>query len=99
MQQTFLIGSALVALAVLALVAAGVVTGQPVDPLTLARATSGFALIALGAVWVLWRRMEAALVAHKRALSDLGAREFWGLGVPKQGEREETLVNLVATKA
>src|SRR6185436_8475995 len=75
MQQTFLIGSALVALAVLALVAAGVVTGQPVDPLTLARATSGFALIALGAVWVLWRRMEAALVAHKRALSDLGARE------------------------
>lgn len=31
--------------------------------------------------------------------SDLGAREWWGFGVPKQGEREETLVNLVATKA
>src|SRR5205814_4508070 len=31
--------------------------------------------------------------------SDLGAREFWGLGVPGQGEREETLVNLVAVKA
>lgn len=31
--------------------------------------------------------------------SDLGAREWWGFGVPKQGRREETLVNLVATKA
>lgn len=31
--------------------------------------------------------------------SDLGAREFWGLGVPRQGEREETLINLVAVKA
>jgi hypothetical protein len=31
--------------------------------------------------------------------SDLGAREWWGFGVPKQGQREETLVNLVATKA
>jgi SAM-dependent methyltransferase len=31
--------------------------------------------------------------------SDLGAREFWGFGVPKQGEREETLINLVATKS
>jgi SAM-dependent methyltransferase len=30
--------------------------------------------------------------------SDLGAREWWGFGVPEQGEREETLVNLVATK-
>ena len=30
---------------------------------------------------------------------DLGAREWWGFGVPKQGQREETLVNLVATKA
>ena len=30
--------------------------------------------------------------------SDLGAREWWGFGVPKQGQREETLVNLVATK-
>lgn len=30
--------------------------------------------------------------------SDLGAREWWGFGVPKPGEREETLVNLVATK-
>ena len=30
--------------------------------------------------------------------SDLGAREFWGFGVPKPGEREETLINLVATK-
>ena len=31
--------------------------------------------------------------------SDLGALEFWGFRVPKQGEREETLINLVATKA
>lgn len=31
--------------------------------------------------------------------SDLGAVEFWGFGVPKQGEREETLINLVATRA
>ncbi len=31
--------------------------------------------------------------------SDLGAREWWGFGVPKEGEREETLVNLVASKA
>lgn len=31
--------------------------------------------------------------------SDLGAREFWGFGVPERGEREETLVNLVATKS
>jgi ubiquinone/menaquinone biosynthesis C-methylase UbiE len=31
--------------------------------------------------------------------SDLGALEFWGLRVPEQGEREETLINLVATKA
>ena len=31
--------------------------------------------------------------------SDLGAVEFWGFGVPAQGEREETLVNLVATRA
>jgi hypothetical protein len=31
--------------------------------------------------------------------SDLGAREFWGFGVPEPGKREETLVNLVATKA
>jgi ubiquinone/menaquinone biosynthesis C-methylase UbiE len=31
--------------------------------------------------------------------SDLGAAEFWGFGVPRQGEREETLINLVATKA
>jgi SAM-dependent methyltransferase len=31
--------------------------------------------------------------------SDLGAAEFWGFGVPKQGEREETLINLVATKS
>jgi ubiquinone/menaquinone biosynthesis C-methylase UbiE len=30
--------------------------------------------------------------------SDLGALEFWGFGVPRQGEREETLINLVATK-
>lgn len=30
--------------------------------------------------------------------SDLGAREFWGFGVPKQGEREETLINLVAMR-
>jgi ubiquinone/menaquinone biosynthesis C-methylase UbiE len=30
--------------------------------------------------------------------SDLGALEFFGLPVPKQGEREETLVNLVARK-
>lgn len=30
--------------------------------------------------------------------ADLGAREFWGFGVPPQGKREETLVNLVATK-
>ena len=30
--------------------------------------------------------------------SDLGAVEFWGFGVPKPGEREETLVNLVAVK-
>lgn len=30
--------------------------------------------------------------------ADLGAREFWGLGVPPHGRREETLVNLVATK-
>jgi SAM-dependent methyltransferase len=30
--------------------------------------------------------------------SDLGAREFWGFGVPRQGEREETLGNLVATR-
>ena len=30
--------------------------------------------------------------------SDLGAREFWGFGVPPQGEREETLVNLAAVK-
>jgi ubiquinone/menaquinone biosynthesis C-methylase UbiE len=29
---------------------------------------------------------------------DLGAREFWGFGVPPQDKREETLVNLVATK-
>jgi hypothetical protein len=26
------------------------------------------------------------------------SREFWGFGVPPQGKREETLVNLVATK-
>ena len=31
--------------------------------------------------------------------SDLGAAEFWGFGVPRPGEREETLINLVATKA
>jgi ubiquinone/menaquinone biosynthesis C-methylase UbiE len=31
--------------------------------------------------------------------SDLGAVEFLGFGVPRQGEREETLINLVATKA
>jgi SAM-dependent methyltransferase len=31
--------------------------------------------------------------------SDLGAREWWGFGVPRRGEREETLINLVATKA
>jgi len=30
--------------------------------------------------------------------SDLGALEFWGFGVPKPGEREETLINLVAVK-
>jgi ubiquinone/menaquinone biosynthesis C-methylase UbiE len=30
--------------------------------------------------------------------ADLGAREFFRLGVPPQGKREETLVNLVATK-
>ena len=30
--------------------------------------------------------------------SDLGAREWWGFGVPPPGEREETLINLVATK-
>ena len=30
--------------------------------------------------------------------SDLGALEFWGFRVPKQGERKETLVNLVATR-
>ena len=30
--------------------------------------------------------------------SDLGAFEFFGLPVPKSGYREETLVNLVATK-
>lgn len=30
--------------------------------------------------------------------ADLGAREFFGLGVPQPGKREETLVNLVATK-
>jgi len=30
--------------------------------------------------------------------SDLGALEFWGFPVPKPGQREETLVNLVATK-
>jgi len=29
---------------------------------------------------------------------DLGAREWWGFGVPGQSEREETLINLVATK-
>ncbi len=38
-------------------------------------ATGGLALIALGAVWLLWRRMGADLVAHTRALADLGARE------------------------
>ena len=31
--------------------------------------------------------------------SDLGAAEFWGFGVPRPGEREETLINLVATKS
>jgi len=31
--------------------------------------------------------------------SDLGAVEFWGFGVPRPGEREETLVNLVAIRA
>ena len=30
--------------------------------------------------------------------ADLGAREFWGFGVPPRGRREETLVNLVAGK-
>lgn len=30
--------------------------------------------------------------------SDLGAREWWGFGVPKPGEREETLINLAALK-
>jgi SAM-dependent methyltransferase len=30
--------------------------------------------------------------------SDLGAAEFWGFGVPRPGEREETLINLVATR-
>lgn len=30
--------------------------------------------------------------------SDLGALEFFGLPVPRQGSREETLINLVATK-
>lgn len=30
--------------------------------------------------------------------ADLGAREFFGFGVPPRGKREETLVNLVATK-
>ena len=31
--------------------------------------------------------------------SDLGAAEWWGFGVPKPGEREETLINLVASRA
>ena len=31
--------------------------------------------------------------------SDLGAVEFWGFGVPRPGEREETLINLVASRA
>jgi len=30
--------------------------------------------------------------------ADLGAVEFFGFGVPAPGQREETLVNLVATK-
>ena len=30
--------------------------------------------------------------------ADVGAREFFGFGVPASGKREETLVNLVATK-
>jgi len=30
--------------------------------------------------------------------SDLGALEFFGLPVPQHGQREETLINLVATK-
>ncbi len=30
--------------------------------------------------------------------SDLGALEFFGLPVPRQGQREETLINLVASK-
>jgi hypothetical protein len=30
--------------------------------------------------------------------ADSGVREFFGLGVPPQGRREETLVNLVASK-
>jgi SAM-dependent methyltransferase len=30
--------------------------------------------------------------------SDLGALEFWGFRVPRQGEREETLINLLATR-
>ena len=30
--------------------------------------------------------------------SDLGAREWWGFGVPKPGQREETLINLAAVK-
>ena len=30
--------------------------------------------------------------------SDLGALEFFGLRVPQPGSREETLINLVATK-
>lgn len=31
--------------------------------------------------------------------SDLGAAEWWGFGVPRPGEREETLINLAATRA
>ena len=75
MRRTFWIGSTLVALALLALVVAGVVTGHSVDPLTLALALGGLTLLALGAAWRLARRTQAAMAAHRRALVDLGARE------------------------
>jgi signal transduction histidine kinase len=75
MRSTFRISVTLVALAVLALLVGGVVTGRSLGPLALALAMGGLALIALGAAWLLARRTQAAMAAHSRALADLGARE------------------------
>ena len=75
MRRTFWFGSTFVALALLALLVAAVVTRHSLDPFALALALGGLTLIALGAAWLLARRTQDAMAAHTRALADLGARE------------------------